>query len=254
MGTGVFRHRGKERAATYWRRRFAALVVGLAMLALIAWALSGALNGSAVQPAAAEGTSPGGQGTGQAGQGAGGSGPASASAGAASGSAGPSGPAAGTRGHRPAPAANPAPAPAASHGQRAKRRGGRLETCRPGGVVLSLSSSQTTFGPRELPVFDADVVSTMARTCTFNVGAKYLTLVIRAGRTRIWGSADCVAGRGSLVTDLQRGVPTVLPISWDRETSSPGCEIGSAPVRPGIYTATVIAGTEISNTETFRLR
>lgn len=120
--------------------------------------------------------------------------------------------------------------------------------------MLSLSSSQNSFGSRELPVFDADVVSTSARTCTFNVGAKYLTLVIMAGPTRIWGSADCAEGRGSLVTDLHRGVPTVLPISWDRETSSPGCEIGSARVRAGTYTATVTAGADVSNTETFRLR
>jgi hypothetical protein len=103
-------------------------------------------------------------------------------------------------------------------------------------------------------VFDLNVVSTSATTCTFNVGAKYLTLVIRAGRTRIWGSADCVEGQGSLVTDLQRGVPTVLPVSWDRETSSPGCQIASAHVQAGTYTATVIAGSDVGNTETFRLR
>jgi hypothetical protein len=103
-------------------------------------------------------------------------------------------------------------------------------------------------------VFDVDVVSTSARTCTFNVGAKYLTLVIMAGPKRIWGSADCVAGHGSLVTDLQRGVPTMLPISWNRETSTPGCQAASALAPAGTYTATVKDGASTSNTETFRLR
>jgi hypothetical protein len=49
-------------------------------------------------------------------------------------------------------------------------------------------------------------------------------------------------------------VPTILPVSWDRETSSPGCKIASAQVRAGTYTATVIGGADIGNTETFRLR
>jgi hypothetical protein len=257
MGTGVFRHRGKDRqAATYWRRRFVALVVGLAVLALIAWAVSGALNGSAMR-LAATGASPGDRAGGQAGRGWLVAGRGAASAGALSKSARPSDPATDGSAHGPAhsPAvpASPAPGSAASPGP-APGGAGQSGTCRPGGVVLSLSSSQGSFGARQLPVFDLNVVSTSARTCTFNIGAKYLTLVIWEGRTRIWGSADCVEGQGSLVTDLRRGVPTVLPVSWDRETSSPGCEIAPAYVRAGTYTATVIAGADVGTTETFRLR
>jgi hypothetical protein len=256
MGTGVFRYRGTDRqAATYWRRRFLVLVLGLTVLALIAWVVSGALNsGLAVRPAAADHASHGGQGAGHAPHGPGRPGLAAVPAAAASSQAGPSGPATAAPGHSPAAPGTPAPAPVASPGLPAGGHGGQARTCGPGQVVLSLSSSQDSFGSREPAVFDLDVVSMSARTCTFNVGAKYLTLVIRAGRTRIWGSADCVEGRGSLVTDLQRGVPTVLPISWDRETSSPGCEIGSARVRAGSYAATVIDGADVSNTETFRLR
>lgn len=105
-----------------------------------------------------------------------------------------------------------------------------------------------------MPLFNLDVVSTSATTCSFNIGARHLALVIKAGRTRIWGSADCVEGRGSLVTDLERGVPTVLPISWDRQTSSPGCQVASQHVPAGTYSATAVAGPAASNTEMFRLR
>jgi len=105
-----------------------------------------------------------------------------------------------------------------------------------------------------MPLFDLDVVSTSATTCTFNIGVKHLELVIKAGQTRIWGSADCVEGRGSLVADLQRGVPTVLPISWDRQTSSPGCQAASQRVPAGTYSAIAVAGPAASNTETFALR
>ena len=59
MGTNTFRYESQERPlspATYWRRRFLALVVGLAILAAIAWAVSGVLPSS---PGGAAGRSQG---------------------------------------------------------------------------------------------------------------------------------------------------------------------------------------------------
>src|ERR1700691_477478 len=54
MGMNTYRHQwGRGPSATYWRRRFLALVGGLAIFALLAWALSGALAGvKVVSPAA----------------------------------------------------------------------------------------------------------------------------------------------------------------------------------------------------------
>jgi hypothetical protein len=259
MDTGVFRNRGQDRqASTYWRRRFVALVIGLAILALFAWALSGALRSSLAVRGAADGGSRGGQQdhqqAGQAGHGAGGSGPALAPVRTASSSAPPSAPAAGGAKDRARARGRPAPARSVP-GPRSAGGPGRVpRPCRPADVVLSLSSGQASFGPRQMPVFDLDIVSTSAGTCTFNAGAKYLTLVVKSGRTRIWASGDCVQGEGSLVSDLTRGVPTVVPISWDRETSSPGCQVGARHVPAGAYSATAVAGADTSPTETFRLR
>jgi len=119
--------------------------------------------------------------------------------------------------------------------------------------VLSLFSSQNGYGPGQVPEFDVDVVSTSARTCAFNVGPKFLALIITAGGKRIWSSADCVAGRGSLLTDLARGVPTVLPLSWDRQSSAPGCAVTSRPVSAGSFTAAASDGGLASNSVTFKL-
>jgi hypothetical protein len=238
-------------AVTYWRRRFLALVGGLAVLALIAWAFSGSLGGgSAAHTVADDGGSQGGQAAHQSGPGAGGSGPgaaparsappsASASASASDDRAGPTG----------SPAAGSSASPAGSGGAGA----GKLSRCHHSDVVLSLSASQDSFSSRELPVFDVDVVSTSASTCTFNVGAKHVMLVIKAGTVRIWGSADCVEGQGSLITELESGVPTVLPIAWDRQTSSPGCQTASSQVPAGTYSATAVDGADVSNSVTVRL-
>ena len=57
----------------------------------------------------------------------------------------------------------------------------------------------------------------------------------------------------TLISDLQRGIPTVLPISWNRQTSSPGCPASSAQMPDGTYTATVVDGSLVSNTVTFRM-
>ena len=124
---------------------------------------------------------------------------------------------------------------------------------KPGEVVLSLFSSQASYGRGQLPVFDVDVVSTSAQACAFNVGPRFLTLVITAGGKRIWSSADCVAGPGSLLTNLARGVPTVVPLSWDRETSAPGCRVTSRQVTTGSFAAAASDAGLASNPLTFTL-
>jgi hypothetical protein len=241
---------GKRPPATYWRRRFITLVIGLTIFAVIAWALSGALGRSAT--VASEGSSGGAHAGHQA------MGPSPGSAGSASrgtgrpGSASPSpsisttSPSHGSK--SPAKAAsNPAGAPSG-------RADGQPSPCHRKEIVLSLFSSQRSADPRARLQFEVDVVSTSTATCGFNAGPKYLALMIKAGTRRIWSSADCVKGPGSLVTDLRRGVPVALPITWDRQTSTPGCAKAASRVPAGRYSVTAIDGALASNTKTVRVR
>lgn len=224
----VRRREGRERdpmVAVYWRRRLVALALGLSVLAVIAWAFNGAIGGGTPSGTSAASSGSGaGNGAGQQ-QDVGGGGSVSprATAGSSSGS----------------------PAPSAS--------AGIPGSCPHGDVVLSLINAQPSYGRHQLPQFTVDVVATGPKTCSFNVGASHISLIIRSGSQRVWSSADCVQGAGDLVTDLQRGVPTVLPISWNRQPSSPGCGAQPAPVSAGTYTATAVDGWLQSNTVTFRL-
>lgn len=222
-------------AATYWRRRLVALLSGLAVLALITWAFTGALGGGNGSSAAQPGSTSAGQHAGR-GSGQGSGHPAAAAGPAAGGTA--------TRAHANA-------APHGRHGSRAAY--GHPRPCPAGSVVLSLFSSQQSYGAGALPQFSVDVVATARQTCTFNVGARHVALIIRAGSVRVWSSADCVQGTGNLTSDLQRGVPTVLPISWNRQASAPGCPAGTSRMPAGTYTATVSDGTLTSNAVTFRI-
>src|SRR5260370_311267 len=104
-----------------------------------------------------------------------------------------------------------------------------------------------------LAVVSLTVVSSQATECSFNVGLGFLALVIKEGPVRLWSSADCVKGSGSLVSALRRGVPTVLPVTWNRRTSAPSCSGPSRMVPPGIYTAYAAQGGIDSVPVTFHL-
>jgi hypothetical protein len=233
-----------EPAVTYWRRRFVVLAVALATLAVTAWSLSEALR---VQP---DLSGPSATGHGPSGGAAAPQAGGSHSGGAGTHRAGGS-PGAGTRthaGHRPGAAHTPKAS--SSHGAFG---GFKPKFCSWHSIVLSASANQVSLGPGQQPTFSLSVVSTQPTDCSFNVGPAHLALVIREGPARIWSSADCVSGTGSLVTALRRGVPTDVAIGWNEKTSAPGCNGPARSVPAGRYTAYAVDGSLVSAPVTFRL-
>jgi hypothetical protein len=207
-------------ASTYWRRRFVALLIGLSVLAMVTWALSGAMGGSspavnAASTKSVHGTLP--------------------SAGTHSSGAGQHPQAgSGARQQHNVPAGSPRPCPAAD-------------------VVLSVFSSQASYTLRETPEFEVDVVSVASQTCTFDIGARHVWLQITTGPVRVWSSAQCAEGEASMVTQLHRGVPTILPIGWNGQISGPGCPGPTTKAASGTYVALASDGPGRSNAMEFHL-
>jgi hypothetical protein len=230
---------------TYWRRRFIALSVGLGVLSLIAWAFSGTLGASGASGAGGSTAADGGhtshghsarateaEGTAQPG---------------GQPEASPSATAQPSPSVQPSSSASPAAGGAAQAGADAPEQLAAFaphrdphpaRACKAGNVVITLVVAQDSYGKGQLPQFDVDVVSTGTRTCGFNVGARHLSVVVRAHGKRLWASADCPAGRGGLTTDLVRGVPVIVPFSWDRQASTHACPAGAKQAPAGSYTAT----------------
>ncbi len=240
-----------EPAVTYWRRRFLVLAAGLATLGAAAWSLSEAITVHPRVPGHAT-TGHGPSGGAVAPQGGGS--PTGAAAGTHHGHGNASGAPAGAgtkASHRPSsghkPQASPSPSPGVSGGFKPK-------FCSWHSIVLSVSANQIDFAPGQRPTFSLSVVSTQPTDCSFNVGSGHLALVIKEGPARIWSSADCAAGTGSLVTALRRGVPTVVAVSWHEKTSAPGCNGPVRSVPAGTYTAYAADGPLVSSPVTFRLR
>jgi hypothetical protein len=202
---------------TYWRRRVLVVAIGIGLLTALSWTVNGAL---AARSSAGHADSPGDA------RGAG-----SATAHASRGRAAP----AHSSSPRPKPASSPhrstAPSPAA----------GTALACRPGAVTLRLSSPQYWDQAGKMPRFTVHAVSSEGQPCRFNMGTRFVSVVIASDR-RVWSSADCVSGGGSNMVVLTRGVPAVLSVSWDRKTSSPGCGGTSYAVAPGEYSVTAVAG------------
>jgi hypothetical protein len=109
-------------------------------------------------------------------------------------------------------------------------------------VRLTLSSPQSWYQSGKTPRFTVHAVSTASQPCRFNMGTKFVAVVIASGNRHLWSSADCPGGAGSHPAVLAGGKPAVLRISWDRRTSSPGCGGTTHLVRPGEYQAEATAG------------
>ena len=222
----------------YWRRRVFALTGAIGALVLIAWTINGALGGAGNAQQAADTTHTGHH---------------HHSGLAAAATRSPAVPAA-TATPTPTPTATATPRPTGSAGAKhnqakhtqAKQDAagkGSAGACPRGAVVLSLFTTNYHYLGHQVPRFQLDVVSTAARPCSFDVGAKNVQLVIKAGgERRVWDSAACLGSRGHRMEQLTRGVPVVLRVSWDRKTAGASCGQPGPAAQPGTYTAIARSG------------
>jgi hypothetical protein len=200
-----------------------ALLAGLGLIGLLAWAFAGGGGGKTATPptgstktygllpAAASHIAAASHGA-----------TASRSAPATSGSARPD--------------ASSLPAPSATPDQDA----GQLAPggpCAPGTVVLSVFSTRPSYSGWQDPKFAVYAVSTVAGSCTFNLGPGTLHLEVMSSGRIIWDSGDCARSDDTWTARLSRGVPVLESITWNRTITLPGCVTLASSARAGTYQA-----------------
>jgi hypothetical protein len=258
---------GGQDPDAYWRRRVITLTIGLGLLGLLAWAFSGAGSGKVPHratgqpqsmggalPAAAYGSPSAGYSDAPSATGTAASSPAGASASPTSTTTPLLSPSAAPSGSPTATSTSPAKdskSRAHASAARAPGRGGR---CAAADVVVSLFVTKDSYPPGEMPQFDIDAVSTAPGKCTFDLGPRSLRLSVTSRGRVIWASDECVRGAGSKVTELTRGVPAEVSVTWDRVISASGCGPRHGTARPGGYSAVVSNGMEASQPSSFRLK
>jgi hypothetical protein len=201
----------------YWRRRVYVLAGGITLIGLVAWACSGSghkKSTAQVRNAAATMS------------------PAAAA---------------------PAPAATPSPTatvtvtatPKALPAE--KKHAG--DQCGAGDVVVGVRPAGTVFKGKQHPRFGLSVVNTGRRACTFDVGPKALLIRISSGTDPVWSSARCGGGAPANLQMLQRGVPYLATLDWDRRRCN-----SDTHAAPGTYVIAVGAPGIKTHREVFRLR
>jgi hypothetical protein len=200
----------------YWRRRVYVLAGGITLIGLVAWACSG--SGHKKSTAQVRNTA------------------ATVSPAAA------------------LPAAGATPTPAATvtvtttpTAPAVKKHVG--DQCDPGDVVVGMTPTGTVFKGKQHPRFGLSVVNTGRRACTFDVGPKALLIRISSGPDRVWSSAQCVKAAGANLQMLQRGVPYLATLDWDRRR----CD-SETHAAAGTYVIAVSAPGVKPHREVFRLR
>lgn len=218
----------------YWRRRMSVLVGVLVVVAVVAWACSSGADGPQRSSSAQTATS----GTPSADPLL--AGLRTLAVGTAS----------------PSPSSSSTPTPSPSPGKtaepaKAKRPGA---PCDEADLVLSLQGKQDVYAAGAPPNLIATLVNTGKVMCTADVGPRTMEIQITSGDDRIWSTADCVSGATTNVEKLERGIPFVRSVDWDRKRSHTDCAADRTPALPGTYVAVARMGRLKSPLVVFHLR
>ncbi|HEY2277527.1 MAG TPA: hypothetical protein VGI00_04180 [Streptosporangiaceae bacterium] len=253
MDPNVQRGRGNRNPGTdaYWQRRFFTLIGGLAVIGLLAWAVSGVASGGKSSNSGSSGPAAAGY-------------TSSASTPSASVTSAPASPS-------PSPSASPSPSPSASPSASATKSAsvqasGKASAkaspaqaasaptaCPAADLVLTLVASQSSYGPSVNPSFQLDIVSTSSATCLLDTGATGLKLVVSHGSAVAYNSTACVSGTKRHVVSLRRGVPVVTSMSWDKHETVNGCSATVMAATDRTYGAVAQAGGAQSPRVSFKL-
>ena len=217
----------------YWRRRFFILCAGMVALGVCAWLLPGARQAHGTSAAARE----------------------SMAAAATRQSLPPAayGPSWSSPAPSPSPSPSPSPADSAKLAEKSKKLrkistsyrprtagspaastatsapdGTAGAACAPADIVLSLFTSQASYGQRARPRFNVYAVSTAATGCTLTYGSGAVQVIVtRAGHV-VWNSAACDPPAAKPVR-FTLGVPQLVTVTWNRKAARPAGCAGSLP-------------------------
>ncbi|NUW43731.1 hypothetical protein [Nonomuraea rhodomycinica] len=214
----------------YWRRRMSVLIAVLVVVAVVAWACSSGSDGPQ-RSSSAESS-------------------ASESPSADPLLAGLRTLALGTATPTPQPSPSAADTPAVADA----RPGRPGQPCTEDDLVLSLQGKQDVYTGGAWPNFLITLVNTGPVMCRADVGPRALEVRITSGEDRIWSTADCVSGPAAEQRELERGIPYVRTLDWDRRRSSADCRTTPPSALPGTYVAVARMGKLKSPKGVFHLR
>ncbi|MFI9723764.1 hypothetical protein ACIHFE_29585 [Streptomyces sp. NPDC052396] len=245
-------------SSIYWRRRGVVLALGILLVLLTVWLLSGGDGGGSrsgkddgahgkppTEATITPGPTPSGPQTGQRPGGRDESTGGPGGTGGSGGSGGGSGPGGGGTGGS---GGGPAAGVLGAGNGRAVPAGSPMPDCTPGALHLTVRSVKDSYAPDEKPKFEIVVKNSGGSACKVDFGspAAVLRITDRSGEHPVWASDDCPRGTGAVLLEVPASGETKRTVEWDRHRSVPRCatpDATGAATEPGTYRVEVkVAG------------
>jgi hypothetical protein len=119
--------------------------------------------------------------------------------------------------------------------------------------VLTLVTSQASYGPTAQPEFHVYAVSTASGACELPYGAGSVRVIVTRHGQVVWDSSACKAAAAKPV-QFQLGVPQLLTVAWNRQAAgSSGCAGSLAAGATGTFDAVAQTAGQSSHVRTFTL-
>jgi len=119
--------------------------------------------------------------------------------------------------------------------------------------VLTLVTSQASYGQTAQPQFHVYAVSTATSPCQLPYGAGSVHVVVTMHGQVVWDSSACKPAAAEPV-QFQLGVPQLLTVSWNRQATGPSGCAGSLPAgATGTFDAVAQTAGQSSRVRTFKL-
>ncbi len=119
--------------------------------------------------------------------------------------------------------------------------------------MLSLFTSQPSYGPGAQPRFEVYAVSTATTACEMAYGPGSVRVIVTRHGQVVWDSATCTTAPAPPVR-FSLGVPQLLAISWNRAAKSPAGCAGTLPSGgSGTFDAVALSAGRSSAVRSFTL-
>ncbi|WP_433247414.1 hypothetical protein ACQPYK_46970 [Streptosporangium sp. CA-135522] len=150
----------------------------------------------------------------------------------------------------------PSPSPTATRRSARPAAGAKRpgDACDSSDLVLNMQGQGDVYTLGSQPRFILTLVNIGKVMCTTDVGPRAMEVRITSGSDRVWSSADCVSGDTDDIRKLDRGIPYVREVEWDRRRSGGDCTAEREGARAGTYVAVVRSSGLRSPKTVFHLR
>jgi hypothetical protein len=120
-------------------------------------------------------------------------------------------------------------------------------------VQVTVSTDKQSYGPKDKPVLIMTVTNNNTVACAVNVGTSVMEYKVMLGNAQVFSTKDCQVGGETLYKLIQPGKSETARFTWGRNATAPKCAATTQKIDPGNYQVTAVLGNVFSAPATFEL-